>query len=39
MPYPSKDEANIGRLDPLILGRANVVFESAEMPTHPPAAS
>ncbi len=30
MPYPGKDIARIGPIDPLIVGRANVVFEAGE---------
>ena len=32
IPYANKDERNIGRLDPLIVGRANVVYERGERP-------
>lgn len=32
MPYANKDESNIGRVDPLLVGRANVVFERGEHP-------
>ncbi|MEO0557096.1 MAG: polyphosphate kinase 2 [Bacteroidota bacterium] len=32
MPYPNKSKKNIGRVDPLLLGRANVVYEKGEMP-------
>ena len=28
--YDSKDKANLGRLDPLVVGRANVVYETGE---------
>lgn len=30
MPYPDKKKQNIGRVDPLLLGRANVVYERGE---------
>ncbi|MBE2187131.1 MAG: polyphosphate kinase 2 [Rhodothermales bacterium] len=30
VPYANKDRSNIGRLDPLIVGRANVVYEAGE---------
>jgi len=30
LPYNNKDTARIGNLDPLIVGRANVVFERGE---------
>lgn len=30
VPYANKDRGNIGRLDPLIVGRANVVYEVGE---------
>ncbi|WP_291426883.1 polyphosphate kinase 2 [Deinococcus sp.] len=32
IPYANKDERNLGRVDPLIVGRANVVFERGEHP-------
>jgi len=32
LPYASKDLAQIGRLDPLIVGRAHVVYERGEKP-------
>ncbi len=32
MPYPNKKKENIGRVDPLLLGRANVVYERGEIP-------
>ena len=35
MPYPNKKKKNIGRVDPLLLGRANVVYEHSETPTSP----
>ena len=35
MPYPNKKKKNIGRVDPLLLGRANVVYERGETPTSP----
>lgn len=30
IPYTNKDERNIGRVDPLLVGRANVVYERGE---------
>ena len=30
LPYNNKDTARIGNLDPLIVGRANVVYERGE---------
>ncbi len=30
LPYANKDMARIGNLDPLIVGRANVVYERGE---------
>jgi hypothetical protein len=30
MPYSKKDTAKIGNLDPLIVGRAHVVYERGE---------
>ena len=35
MSYPNKKKKNIGRVDPLLLGRANVVYEHSETPTNP----
>ncbi|SEJ27543.1 polyphosphate kinase 2, PA0141 family [Deinococcus reticulitermitis] len=32
LPYTSKDPNNIGRVDPLLVGRANVVYERGERP-------
>lgn len=32
LPYDKKDMGNVGRVDPLIVGRANVVFERGERP-------
>ena len=32
LPYAKKDIAQIGRLDPLIVGRAHVVYEQGEGP-------
>lgn len=32
IPYANKDERNIGRVDPLLVGRANVVYERGEHP-------
>ena len=32
LPYTGKDPAQIGRLDPLIVGRAHVVYEQGERP-------
>lgn len=31
IPYENKDSANIGHVDPLIVGRANVVYERSEL--------
>jgi hypothetical protein len=31
LPYANKDLARIGPLDPLIVGRANVVYEKGEL--------
>lgn len=30
LPYTNRDASNVGRVDPLIVGRANVVFEKGE---------
>ncbi len=35
MPYPNKSKENVGRVDPLLLGRANVVYERDEIPGTP----
>ena len=32
LPYPNKDPNNIGRVDPLLVGRANIVYERGERP-------
>ena len=32
LPYGNKDLLHIGKLDPLIVGRANVVYERGEKP-------
>jgi hypothetical protein len=32
LPYTNKDLAHIGKLDPLIVGRAHVVYERGESP-------
>jgi len=31
MPYPNKDKKNIGQVDPLLIGRANVIYETSEV--------
>ena len=31
MPYPNKDKTNLGQVDPLLIGRANVVYETGEV--------
>lgn len=36
LPYPNKNEAAIGPVDPLIVGRANIVFEQGEEPSITP---
>ena len=33
LPYSKKDDAQVGKLDPLIVGRAHVVYERGEKPT------
>jgi polyphosphate kinase len=35
LPYANKDEAAIGAIDPLLVGRANVVYERGERPALP----
>jgi polyphosphate kinase 2 len=35
LPYTNKDEAAIGAIDPLLVGRANVVYERGERPALP----
>jgi hypothetical protein len=32
LPYGNKDLAQIGKLDPLVVGRAHVVYERGEKP-------
>jgi hypothetical protein len=32
LPYTNKDIAQVGKLDPLIVGRAHVVYERGENP-------
>jgi polyphosphate kinase len=32
LPYGNKDSKNIGKLDPLLVGRAHVVYERGENP-------
>jgi polyphosphate kinase len=39
LPYANKDVEKIGRLDPLIVGRAHVVYERGEHPGIGPAAA
>lgn len=36
LPYTNKNENAIGPVDPLIVGRANIVFEQGEEPTIKP---